>query len=89
MYSHIVDGKVLDYSYKKVSDFQTAFYIGDILVGFVFKHKRTWSAVPFHPHPLSPLDGFRTRYDASICLLKMENLIQKDCNEYVSYVSLV
>lgn len=74
MYLIIVDGKVLDYKFKKhkAADFIYSFYIGDIFVGQLFRmRKNGWSCVPRDSYPLSPMDGFRSRFDAAECLLKM------------------
>lgn len=37
MYSCIVEGQVLDFKYKKLTEHVQAFYIGHIYVGQVFK----------------------------------------------------
>ena len=64
-------GKVLDFKYKKVQGhWHYAFYIGDILVGQVFRMgKGNWSAVSETPNDLCPVNGFRSRYYASNFLL--------------------
>jgi len=76
MMSIIKDGKVLDFYFKrcKVQNFRTMFYIGDIFVGQIFKIGRTYSVVGKHPHPLSPIRGLATRWQAAELLLKMEGL---------------
>ena len=45
MYSLILDGKVLDFKYKKVNELIWNFYVGDIFVGQVFKMRYYWSCV--------------------------------------------
>ena len=75
MYSEIVDGKVLDYRFKKLESNgyrHYAFYIGDIYIGQLFgdEKKRNWSCVSCNPNPLFPISGFRTRLDACEILLK-------------------
>lgn len=76
MYSVVHEGKVLDYHYKKQNEFTYAFYIGDILIGQVFKMRGgCWSCVGWktkneHMHSLYPVDGFKTRFHASEFMLK-------------------
>jgi len=77
MMSHIHEGKVLDYHYKKLTSCATAFYIGDIYVGQIFKLRKTWSVVGRSPHPLCPIDGIATRWQAAQLLLKLEGYIKK------------
>lgn len=81
MLSTIVDGKVLDWHYKqhKHPDLrnQYMFYIGDIYVGEIHRmsvmNQATWCACAGSiPHIICPVYGFRTRYDASVMLLKLE-----------------
>ena len=79
MQSAIVNGKVLDFRYKKSGlDFITKFCIGygdnEIYVGQIFKMKNGYSVVGKTPHPLSPIDGLRTRWQAAELLLKMEGI---------------
>lgn len=73
-YSCIIDGKVLDYHYKKskVNDFQYNFYIGDIFVGQVFQiNQHRWSAVSAMPNVYGVVEGFGSRFWASEYLLKV------------------
>ena len=72
MYSAIVDGKVLDFKYRRINDFTYGFYIGCIYVGQVFNMKRYWSCVAASPNELGSISGFKNRYYASEMLLKME-----------------
>ena len=75
MQSLVVNGKVLDFRYKKITDSISAFYIGSIYVGQVFKmHKRAWSVVAKTPNKICPVDGFARRRDAAEFLLKLEGL---------------
>lgn len=70
MYSSIVDGKVLDWRWKK-RDVDTLFYVGDIFIGQLFNNGRNgWSAVYKDPTGLGCVDGFKTRYAASQFMLK-------------------
>jgi hypothetical protein len=77
MLSVVHEGRVLDFKYKKQNEFTYAFYIGDILIGQVFRMgDQKWSAVGWHNpesdmHRLYPVDGFRSRYHASEFMLKM------------------
>jgi len=78
MYSVNVAGKVLDYKYKKQTEIIYAFYIGDILIGQLFKMRRGWSAVSWKTHSeLCPVHGFRTRFDASEFLLKVNGYVKE------------
>jgi len=45
MYSVLVDDKVLDFKYKSLGEAVSAFYVGDIYVGQIFKMRRAWSCV--------------------------------------------
>ncbi len=79
MQSAIVDGKVLDFRYKKGGqDFITKFCIGygedEIVVGQIFKMQDSYSVVSKTPHPLSPVNGLKTRWQAAELLLKMEGI---------------
>jgi len=71
MYSVVVDGKVLDFKFKRLNDFTYAFYIGDILVGQVFHMKTSWSCVSHTTNTLCPVAGFKSRYYAADFLLKL------------------
>lgn len=72
MYSVVIDGKVLDFRYKKLQENHYAFYIGDILVGQVFNLKRCWSAVSCeHRGAMTRMQGFKNRYYASEYLLQL------------------
>jgi hypothetical protein len=72
MLSVIVDGKVLDFRYTKVSAGIYNFHIGDIHMGQLFRMgNMNWSAVVGRPRTgISPIDGFRSRYKASEYMLK-------------------
>jgi hypothetical protein len=73
--SAIIDGKVLDFHYKKGGqDFITNFYIGDIYIGQIFKMQHGYSVVGKTPNPLGPIDGLRTRWQAAQLLLRMEGI---------------
>jgi len=71
--SCIVDGKVLDWKFKKgMMAFVYNFYIGDIYVGQVFNMGGAWTAIGNTPHDLAPFAGFATRRHAAEFLLKAE-----------------
>jgi len=73
--SCIHQGKVLDFHYKqcKIQKFIHVFFIGEILIGQIFKHgKHNWSAVSWHPAaPGHRVSGFGSRYHASEYLLEI------------------
>jgi hypothetical protein len=74
-YSTIVNGEVLDWHFKPLGNScLTAFYIGDIYVGQVANMGQGgWSAATgANPHSIMPVNGFKTRTDAAIFLLKIE-----------------
>jgi len=82
MYSVIVDDKVLDFKYKKLGEAVSAFYVGDIYVGQVFKMRRYWSCVSAKPVYINgsniyPVDGFKTRFHASEFMLKAGGFTNK------------
>ena len=83
MYSIVINGKVLDYKFRNYKlKFMQNFYVGNIFIGQIFKMKKgNWSCVPKNPHPLAPMDGFRSRFDAAECLLKMEGYRRKERDE--------
>jgi len=72
MYSQIVDGKVLDYHYKKmIHNHGYFFYIGDIYIGQMFSINNYWAIVPRTQCKICPINGFKTRFYASETLLKL------------------
>ena len=65
MYSEVVDGKVLDHKYKKISDNAYAFYIGDKYLGQAHRMKKSsWSALADMECDMRLVNGFRARKDA-------------------------
>ena len=78
MYSIVLDGKVLDYRYKKMNHFTYAFYVGDIYVGQVFRMKHYWSCISSKPNDLCPVDGFKNRFHASEFILKLGGYVRKN-----------
>lgn len=75
MLSIVLDGKVLDFRYKKQTDFCTAFYVGDILVGQIFNMgSQGWAAVCSGDCQMRSATGFKTRYAASDFMLKSRGL---------------
>lgn len=77
MYSEIVEGKVLDFHFKK-RETDTLFYIGNILIGQLFKHKRSWCAVSSFENMNGPIYGFANRLYAAEYLLKIFRRIKKE-----------
>jgi len=75
MYSTVVDGKVLDWKYKRSGhDFPVYnFYIGDIFIGQIFNLGRSgWCPVTFHTVcPYKNVHGFRTLCHASEFMLQV------------------
>ena len=83
MNSVIIQGKVLDWKFKRASSAHMkkhpilkrrhVFYVGDILIGQIFSNRRrVWSCVSdYKPNPLCPINGFKTRHDAAEFLLKL------------------
>ena len=76
MLSIIVDGKVLDFTYKKGAAGFWNFYIGDIFVGQVINTKRGgWTAISHVKESdllgFRSIDGFKSRYTASEYLLRV------------------
>ena len=78
MQSIILDGKVLDFRYAKRA-YGYVFFIGDVLIGEVFsptEYDKGWVAVShYKSHAVCPVSGFRTRYDAALFLLKLNDLL--------------
>ena len=72
MMSHIHNGQVLDYHYKKLGNGGYAFYIGDIYIGQLYKVGKAWSVVGRAPNKLCPIEGFISRWKAAQFLLKLE-----------------
>ncbi len=71
-YFVVVDGKALDFRFKKLQEHHSAFYIDDIYIGQIFKMMRSWSIVGKTPNRLYPIDGLKTRLDCCTLLLKLE-----------------
>lgn len=76
-YSSVVNGKVLDWSWKRRKQ-DTVFYIGDKIVGQLFYLRSGWSAVHTLPSTTGgPVQGFRSRIAASMYLEQIEKMHQK------------
>lgn len=76
MKSIILNNKVLDFHYRKNSEFSYVFSVGNIFVGQVFKQdKHNWTAVGKSPSRFNGVSGFGSRYHASVFLLHLENII--------------
>jgi len=76
MLSSTVDGKVLDWHWRKRTN-DYLFFVGGIYIGQVFNLGRTrgWSALHKDPQTIGLVEGFKTKYAASHFLLKFENKI--------------
>ena len=75
MYSVIINGKVLDFKFKRLNDFTYNFSVGDIFLGQIYHIDKSWSCVSFlASSDLCPINGFRTRFDAAEMLLKINKL---------------
>jgi hypothetical protein len=76
MLSIVHEDEVLDFKYKKQSNREYTFYIGDILIGTLFKRsKNRWCAVSHHPNAKGHEDGFGSRYLASEYLLRINGFL--------------
>ena len=73
MMSTVIDGKVLDWKFKK-RKVDTVFCIGDIFVGLLYNMGNHWAVVGKTPNILCPVSGFATRWQAAQFLLKLEGL---------------
>lgn len=73
MFSVVHEGKVLDFHYKKLPQgYIYVFYIGDILIGQIFRHsEHNWHGVSFYKDIRGSMGGFGSRYHASEYLLKI------------------
>jgi len=76
-YSINVNGKVLDFGYKKRINNAYLFYIGDILIGQVINSGRYWSCFSQKPYKLGVVDGFKTRQNACSFLLQLNGYYDK------------
>lgn len=90
MYSKIIDGKVLDFKYKK-NHYGYDFSIGDIYIGQVSNISNRWSAVycnrmSGNPVTLGHVDGFSTRLDACEFLLKVFDIDRGWDRDTQSYI---
>jgi len=76
MISSVVDGKVLDWRWKK-RKIDYVFCVGDIFIGQLFNlGKSGWACVHKNPNNIGSAEGFKTRYAASHFLLKFEESIK-------------
>ena len=76
MYSHIINGKVLNFHFK-TREQGTVFYIGDIFIGTLYFMHNKWSAVSWYENPYGVDNGFKTRLDAAEFLLNVFNAYKK------------
>ena len=74
MISSVIDGKVLDWKWvRRPAMGDTVFYIGDRIVGQLWKNRRGWTAVHCQPMPTNgPVNGFISRIKASEFLRQLE-----------------
>jgi hypothetical protein len=69
VYSSIVDGKVLDWKFKRAMPHVVSFSIGNIHIGQIFKINNSYTGVLRNGHQYNGIGGFRTRHDAAAYLL--------------------
>lgn len=72
-YFSIIEDEVCDWKWKR-REIDTVFYIGDKIIGQLFKSKRnSWSAVHRLPSTTNgAVRGFKSRLDASCYLAQLE-----------------
>ena len=73
-FSHIVNGKVLDVTTKKLSKTSPAIavYLGDEYIGQIFKMRFGWDVVPRYPvQPLGIISGVINKWKTYEILLKL------------------
>ena len=74
MYSATINGEVLDYNFKpmQLNNYGYHFYVGNIFMGYIFKMKRSWSAVASKvPCVYGSVNGFKSRLDAAEFILQV------------------
>ena len=75
-YSVVRDGKVLDITYRKRSNGDTLIWLGENVIGQIFKVRNYYSVIVNGPIPIDcikKVDGFKTRlHCAEYCLAAME-----------------
>ena len=78
MLSAIVDGKVLDYKYKKIQENHYVFNIGDICIGEIFKMRSGWGVVVTYKPSISVgvVYGFKTRTNAAQYMIQCTELLK-------------
>lgn len=69
----IIEGEVLDLSYKKMRNKENVYkaYVGTTYIGQIHKMRHYWSCFCSVPHPFGVVDGFKTRRDALMFLSRM------------------
>lgn len=67
--SVMVDGKWKDFRYIRQSPTITAFWLGDLLIGQIFKMHNGYSGVLWGGHQYNGITGFKTRHAAAEYLL--------------------
>ncbi len=74
MYSEVVNGEVLDWSFRKKTGGVKGynFCIGNLLIAQVFyMSKGRWSSVPWTAKSIGVVEGFNSRYSAAAYGLKV------------------
>ena len=77
MYSVVVDDKVLDIHYKRHTEYSYLVYLGNMFIGQIFHPSKGWDLVSANSTEIgsiSTISGFRTRYDATEMLLRLNKL---------------
>lgn len=78
MYSAIIDGRVHDFVYKRMSaPYHSRFYINDVHLGDIWNmRQRGWSVVSSKPNDgfCTKIDGFKTKFDCARYLLRCHGI---------------
>jgi hypothetical protein len=69
-YCEIVDDEVLPYKFKQ-RKVDTVFYIGNTVIGTIYKISGKWAAVSYYENRYGNVNGFATRMDAAQYLLQV------------------
>lgn len=86
MNSTVISGRVLDWKFKKLQSFESAFYIGDILVGRVYKYPKNKLTAVYTAIGNSgaiPIRGFASKIDAASYLVDYHlHILKKHSDEH-------
>jgi hypothetical protein len=74
MMSATVDGKVLDIKYRKLGDKHYSVWLGERLLGQIFKLKYGWDVVSAFPTEIGVISGLKSRWKATDLLLKIRTI---------------